>query len=997
VHRHPQYTRERIRQVAARVSDLVHAQTAPPARLALAGPVGRIPFEQALALPYEPVSPGRELGPLWATYWLDAGFEVPPAWAGERVDLLLVTGSEATLWENGRALQGLHSGRGGWRPDAMLRREAEPGERIDVRVEIACNGLFGDDTVFVAARGQPPPAPPAFRLERCELARFDAEAWELSCDLEVLVALLDEHARGLDESWAGALLHGLNAFCNRWDELDRSTWPAARELLLGLLAQRNATHSHEVSAVGHAHIDTAWLWPLAETVRKCVRSFASQLALMERYPEHRFACSQAQQYAWVEEREPELWARIRERVEAGRWLPVGGSWVEPDCNLPSGESLVRQLLHGQRYFEQRFGRRSRVFWTPDVFGYNGQLPQLLRGAGMEFFLTQKLSWNRFTTPPYQTFTWQGIDGSEVLAHFPPADTYNAEASVEELRRAARAYRDHDRSRHSLLLFGYGDGGGGPTARMLERLRRVRDLQGVPRTTIRDPEAFFELLAADVRNPEIVVGELYFEYHRGTYTSQARVKRLNRRCERLLHDAELLAAAADRLGLEPYPGADLERLWRRLLTAQFHDILPGSSIREVYEEAEADLRGVAADAERLRDAALAALGPGGELRPVNTIGAPRLEVVELPDGSLAVADAPPCGPGRLVEAGDAVTATETGDGVVLANAVLRAELGRDGTVRSLVHLPTGREVLAAPGNVLELYEDRPTAFEAWDVDPFHLETRATCPPADAWEVVQAGPLRAEVAFERRLGAASRMRQVVRLDAHARRLELRCEVDWQERRRLLKVLFPVAVRSPRATYEMQFGVAERPTHYSTPADLARFEVPGHRFCDLSEHGFGVALLSASTYGWSAYGHEVRLSLLRAPCWPDPEADRGRHELAYAVVPHAGTWQDAGVTVEALAFNAPLLLARGAEPGSFAVCDDPNLLLDTVKRAEDSDALVLRLYEAHGARGTARVRSGMPFSTAARCTLLEDDLEEVAVGAGALEVPYRPFEVVTLKLRR
>ena len=631
-----------------------------------------------------------------------------------------------------------------------------------------------------------------------------------------------------------------------------------------------------------------------------------------------------------------------------------------------------------------------------MFGYNGQLPQLMRGAGMTGFLTQKLSWNRYTTPEHHTFRWVGIDGSAVLAHFPPADTYNGEASVGELRRSARDFKDHPLSARSLLPFGWGDGGGGPTPDMLETLARVEDLQGVPRTTIGDPEAFFAALEAEREAWPEVVGELYFEYHRGTYTSQARTKRGNRAAERALHDAELLAAAADRLGLAPWPAAELARAWETLLLCQFHDILPGSSIGAVHARAERDLGAVVAAADAVRDTALGVLAGPGEPAVLNTLGTARREVVETAAG-LAVAEAPACGIGGLVAPGDAVAVADApGGGFRLANRELEAVLGADGALRSLVHRATGREALRAPGNVLELYEDRPTDYDAWDLDPFHLETGEDCPPATAGTVVADGPLRAELRFERPLGEAGSMVQHVRLDAGARRLEFRCAIDWRAEHRVLKVRFPLAVHAPRATYEMQFGVVERPTHRSTRADAAQFEVPGHRFADLSEHGFGVALLSSGPYGWSALGGDLRLTLLRAPRWPDPDADRGAHTLAFALCPHAASWQAAGVTAEAAAFSSPLrLLEACGRRGSFLACDAPGLVIDTLKRAEDGPDLIVRLYEAHGGRGTARLRVGLPFGGATFTNLLEDRIEPAAVDGDVVVIPYRPFQIISLAL--
>jgi alpha-mannosidase len=510
--------------------------------------------------------------------------------------------------------------------------------------------------------------------------------------------------------------------------------------------------------------------------------------------------------------------------------------------------------------------------------------------------------------------------------------------------------------------------------------------------MRTPEEFFDALEAEPGERPTILGELYFEYHRGTYTTQARTKLLNRRAEFALHDAEFLACAAG----GDYPRAELDRLWKLLLLNQFHDILPGSSIRLVYEDAERDLAEVEARAGAIADEALKALGGG----PVNTTGFPRREVVRDPAGELCVVEAPPYGVGARSDEELVLKQHKlTRDGLVLENEHLRVELAGDGTVVSVVERASGRETLAAPGNRLELYEDRPVDFDAWDIDPFHLETRRDSPPATSHEVMTESPLRVEIAFDRELGQASTMRQVVRLDGGSRRVEFHTTVDWHEEKTLLKACFPLAVRAPNATYEMQFGYTERPTHYSTSHDRARYEVPGHRFADLSEHGFGAALLTDCKYGYSCYGGELRVSLLRSPKSPDPEADMGRHEFAYALLPHAGGWREAGVVAEAARFNQPLRWGESVvstQSRSYAAVDDPNLVLDTIKRAEDSDAIVLRLYEAHGGRGVARVTLGLPFSAARRANALEDEGDELEVDGDTIVIPYRPHEIVTVMAR-
>jgi alpha-mannosidase len=550
-----------------------------------------------------------------------------------------------------------------------------------------------------------------------------------------------------------------------------------------------------------------------------------------------------------------------------------------------------------------------------------------------------------------------------------------------------------------MLFGFGDGGGGPTKRMIETLRRCRNLLGVPRTQTRTSADFFARLEKDCTDRPLMIGELYFEYHRGTYTTQASTKRNNRKNEFLLHDLEFLAACAHKLAQAPYPRAELEQAWRLLLTNQFHDILPGSSITLVYQDTEKQHAEVRKLCEPLRAAAARALAPqesrGGEWTPVNTTGFARREVAELPNGRLVFVDAPSYGVGAVVPAPDLVSVKKRGQEIVLENQHIKAVLSTGGDLLSLVEKESGRESLTGPANVLELYDDRPTNYDAWDVDPYHVETRQPCPPAHACEV-HAGPLRASVVFEREIGRKSGVTQTVRLDAGARRLEFHTDADWHEDCKMLKVAFPVNARAMNATYEMQFGCVERPTHYNTSYDLARYEVPGHKWADLSEPGFGVALLTDCKYGYSSFGDTLRISLLRSPKSPDPVADMGKHSFAYAVLPHAGGWREGGVVSEAIRFNVPVVLVPGhARPQALLSVDQPNLVLDTVKLAEDSDAVVLRFYEAHGARGVARAMCALPFKKAVFCNILEEDGAAVAVRNGRLEIPYTPFQVVSVKL--
>ncbi len=1003
--RYAGYTRTRLKQFARRLKSAIYSARAKVERIELAGPTDRITYADATKLAYRDAALGEALGPLWSTYWARVTVRIPAEWRGARVDLYWDSRSEAMLWLEGRAAQGLNIGRN----TARLTPAAQGGETVTLYMEIACNRAFG------AAEGGHPAKEP-YVLDACELRRFDPDAWSLFHDFDVLRQLEADREPpqtprstggvapkivrpALDTTWAGKLLHELNEAVNVIDPEDAATWPKGRAILARLLRVTNGAVTHELSAIGHAHIDTAWLWPIEETRRKCQRSFANVLALMDEYPQFKFACSQAAQYVMIEEDNPALFERIKAKVANGQWIPIGGSWVEPDCNLPSGESMARQFLYGQRYFEKTFGARSRIFWNPDVFGYAGQLPQLMREAGMDRFLTQKLSWNRFTAPPHHSFFWRGLDGSEVLTHFPPADTYNGMCTVEELRYHAANYKDADRTAEALYLFGYGDGGGGPDAVMIEQLARTRDLLGVPRSETRDPNAFYDRLERDAHNFATVEGELYFEYHRGTYTSQAEVKRLNRLIEGRLQDLEYLCTASMLAGLPTPSRGEIEALWRVLLTNQFHDILPGSSIGDVYVRTRRELSELADTVAALTQHLLDDRGQGAAPTPVNTIGFQRAEVVMAPGGDLQLVLAEPFAAGQIWEMRDKVRVEDGPGGILLENGWMIVRLSPGGAVLSLTHKTYGREALAGAANRFVLFDDRPTEYEAWDIDPFALETGREAQGAERYEIVSRGPLRAEVRFEHKLGKSSRMTQTVRLDAGSQRIEFDTEIDWRERRALLKAVFPVAVKAPRATYETMCGAVERPTHASTDADLAQYEVPGHRWADLSEPAFGVSLLSDARYGYATFENVLSLSLLRGTMSPDPDGDLGVHRLRYALYPHEGDWREAGTVAQALRFNRPILWSKGAPHAAPAkplvTTDTKAVVIDTIKPAEDGKGWVVRLYESQGSAVRALLIFGVPVRAVRMSNTLEDDGEALSVETNGVALTLRPFQIVTLRI--
>ena len=976
-----------------------------------------IPYADAAAAVYEPFTVGSPWGPAWSTTWFRLRGRVPAEWTGEEVALAFVIGgagstgfgAEAQVWDGGSPTQGISPNHRRYR----IVRNAEGNEVVDLFVEAAANpkSPFGSsDWPLLMPE---PEGPPLFRLNRAELVVVQREVGAFAHDFRVLVELLGNLAA--DDPRTARIRHHLNAACNALDLADvagtfRAAWPPLQEAL----DAPAAAHTHVVHATGHAHLDTAWLWPLRETVRKCARTFSTAVRLMDDHPEYTFACSQAQHLAWMKDRYPDLFERIKAKVATGQFEPTGSMWVEPDCNVPSGESLVRQIVYGKRFYLDEFGIETRDVWLPDVFGYSAALPQIMRRAGIDWFLTQKLSWNQYNDLPHHSFTWEGIDGSRVFTHFPPAETYNGDGSVEQLRFGVKNFRDHALANRSLYPFGWGDGGGGPTEEILASLYRTRDLEGMPKVEFSGPRAFFEAAATETDDWAVWVGELYFECHRGTYTTQAAAKLGNRRIEGALRDAELWSAAVAGPAFE-YPGSELEAAWKTLLLHQFHDIIPGSGIHWVYEDTTRDHGETLATAEAIIDAATTRLAAEVDTSaasvPVvvfNPASHERTEVVSAPDGTpLAPVTVPACGytvldvapTGAAESAGPVTGATDR-----LENEHLRVEFDADGLIVSLFDKDADREVIE-PGsraNQFQIHPDNPNFYDAWDVDRFAFESVTDLTALDTVTIVETGPLRAALRFTRTFGAST-ITQVVSLAAGARRVVFTTDVDWQESHRLLKVAFPVTVRSPRATYEIQFGQVERPTHENTTWDEARFEVCAQQWADLSEPGYGVALLNDCKYGYDIHGNVMRLSLLRAPSWPDPVADRGAHRFTYALFPHPGDVAEGRVVEEARELNQPLRLVReGRHPGprpptgSLVTVAGLPVQVSAVKQADRTEGIVVRLVEVNGRRGPAVLDLWSPIALAFRCDLLERDEREVLItDDGKVRLDVLPFEIITLRV--
>ncbi|MFD6655785.1 alpha-mannosidase [Streptomyces parvus] len=992
-----------------------------------------VPVAEAIGADFAPFTAGTEWGKPWSTSWFRLRGAVPEEWSGRRVEVVVDPGftgqgpgfqAEGMLYDHlGVPLKGVHPRN----RHLALAHPAAGGEPVDLLLEAAANPAVLEHGFAPTPLGDVLTAGdrPLYRFASADLAVLDEEVWHLVLDIEVLSELM--HELPDDRSRRHEILRALESMLDALDLHDVSgTAAAGRAALAEVLARPASASAHRISAAGHAHIDSAWLWPLRETVRKASRTFANVTALARDYPELVFACSQAQQYAWVKEHQPHIWERIREAVAAGQWSPVGSMWVESDANMPGGEALARQLVHGKRFFEEELGVETEEIWLPDSFGYTAALPQLAKLAGVKWFLTQKLSWNQHNRMPHHTFWWEGIDGTRVFTHFPPVDTYNAQLHARQLAHAEKNFADKGLATRSLVPFGWGDGGGGPTREMLERARRLRDLEGSPRVTVEKPSAFFAAAEEEYgERAPVWSGELYLELHRATYTTQAKTKQGNRRSEHLLREAELWATAASlRSPSYRYPYERLDRVWKTVLLHQFHDILPGSSIawvhreaRDTYEEVRAELADLVADA-------VTSLGGTEGLVALNSSPYDRVQVIELdaeaagvvPSGAhlqelgegraAVLARSPGLGAGLLDGAAvpeRAVTAEASDSGgLVLDNGLLRVVVDGDGLVASVHDLVAGREVLVpgARANLLQLHPDHPNHWDAWDIDRHYRNTRTDLTAADSVSLVEEGPLRAAVRVVRSFGKSTVV-QELRLAAGARQIDIDTEVDWQESEKVLKAAFPLDVHAERSTAEIQFGHVHRATHDNTSWDAARFEICAHRWLRVAEPGYGVALLNDSTYGHDVtrtphpegLGTTVRLTLLRAPHSPDPHTDLGVHRFRYALAPGA---EVTDAVREGLALNLPLRAAVAPVVPALVSTGHPAVTVESVKLAEDrSGDVIVRLYESAGGRARTRLTVSFPVTEARITDLLERPLHPAATDEDGLVLDLRPFQILTVRL--
>jgi len=970
----------------------------------------------------QPISPGTSWGGDDMTAWFATSAELPAACDGRRVFLRAKTGGETLLFVDGET-RGVFDGN---HPVVMVTDPGRTGQRLGIALEAYGGREIPGTQPHDTGRRQPNVSR---RFEGVDIVLERADVAAFVFDLKTLNQLynvLHEHSlrRGRILAALGEVFKLVDAMP---DERPESSWrpklAAARAVMAPVLALPNGPTSPFFGITGHSHIDTAWLWPLAETWRKCARTFSSALNLMAQYPEFRFLQSSPCQTEMMRREYPGLFKRIQAAVAEGRWEPNGAMWVEPDCNLTSGEALARQLLVGQQTTRAMYGYTSDTLWLPDVFGYSAALPQLLQLADVPFFCTSKIGWNDTNRFPYDTFLWRGLDGTAVHAHFTEIQGW---PDPETLTKQWNWVQHKDVQDRRYLPYGYGDGGGGPMAEMIEIARRTADLEGCPRAKHLSVSEFMQGVRDELTNLPEWSGELYLELHRGTLTSIGGIKRGNRLTELALREAEFVASLAWLEGAS-YPKPALDQTWERLLTNQFHDILPGSSIGVVNDEALEDFATCLKEAAEVSSTAMGQLGGDGSdaVLLANSLSWDRTgEMVidgvpagQAPAGCTSQAYEDLDGATHLAIDGLTVpalgtsvvplaAATESGspfmvDGDTIQTPHATLHCDAYGRIVSLYDKATGRELVAPGGalNTLLLGEDLPATYDNWDVDADQEQKLEPQLNLVSREVVANGPLQLRVRSEYRIGAGSTMRQDMVLHAGSPRIDFETRVDWDERHMLLKVAFPLAVYTDQARHEIQFGHVLRPTHRNLPTDRARFEVCAHKWSDLSEAGFGVALLNDCKYGLSVHGSEFRLSLLKSGTHPDERGDAGRHTFTYALLPHACGF-DPMVIQAAYELNIPIAAAPAkaeakAHASLLQVAAD-NVIVESVKRAEDGEGLVVRLYEAGAARSRVGVTLDPRFSQGWTTNLLEEQREPVTVVNGVIELTFRPFEVKTLYLR-
>lgn len=987
-----------------------------------------------------------KLGDKWGGYdrvaWFRADVDIPAHLRGKSLAVKLLVGprdgggstAETLMYVDGQIVQGMDI----WHEEALLDSSFCAKERLSVALK-AWSGVLD--------------VPPKRTFKLAQLIWLDQKTDRFYYTVDTLRRCALQLEEG--DLRRIRLVRLLNEtflkvnFLNYKEENYYEFIYDAMDFLQGQLDEMAKTVEIKphVYGVGHSHIDLAWLWRLSATREKASRTFASVLNLMRQYPEYRYMHSSPQLYKFLKKDYPEIYARVKQRVEEGCWEITGGMWVEADTNIPSGESLVRQFIYGKRFIREEFGKETTLVWLPDVFGYSAALPQIMKKSGIKYFMTTKISWNQYNHFPHDTFWWKGIDGSKIFAHFitTPEDgswyyTYNGHMDPEEVVGIWKNYKDKDKNEELLIAYGWGDGGGGPTREMLEQSRVMKNIPGIPEVSLCTAESYFERIYqnADLKRLGTWEGELYFELHRGTYTSQAANKHYNRKTEILLHDIEFLSAYLDAMQTGfGYPKQELDEIWERTLLNQFHDILPGSSIRQVYEDTTRDYEDIAVKGKGLLLKARKALSDqvavgADSVLVINTAGFARNSYVYISYGDLADTG---CGfedeTGKLTaaheEAGvfvyvtgipaygyktlrivkqEAETASENTvrvEGDCIESPFYELRLNGNGEIAYLHDKENGRQIdCGQPMNVFAAFEDKPQRFDAWDVDVYYKEKPYPPFVLKSRQIISQGEravLRQSWMFNQ-----STLTQDMILYAKDRRIDFETTVDWKEKQVFLKAYFPVNVHAAEAAYEIQFGNIRRPTHTNTEWDFARFEVSAHKWADLSEGKYGVALLNDCKYGYDVQGNVLGISLIKSAVHPDETADRKVHHFTYSLYPHAGDFVQSNVQQAAVDLNMPILTVpvpgREGAPDfastGLVKTDCDHVLLDTVKRSEDGGGTVVRLYEyKNQSENRVSLRFAIPVKKVYVCNLCEEEEQEIPVANGEVFFDIGCYEIKTFKI--
>ena len=962
-------------------------------------------------------------------YWFRAEYTVPKSMDGKTLYLKVATqvdhwdyakNPQFLLFVNGQMTQGMDLNH----QTVMLERCAKEGETYTIDLQGYTGVMFAELT---------------FTMETVEVDETINEIY-----YDIVVPLQGFSRMQEDDKVRKDLRTILNNTVNLLDlrtpyseEFYQSIEEAHNYIQKALYEDMSGYEDVIASCIGHTHIDVAWLWTVAQTREKVARSFSTVLKYMDEYPEYKFMSSQPALYQFLKERYPETYEKIKERVKEGRWEPEGGMWVEADCNLTSGESLVRQFLYGKKFFKDEFGIDSRILWLPDVFGYSGALPQIMKKSGIKYFMTTKLAWNQINKVPYDTMMWRGIDGSEIFTHLittlgvgqSEADfftTYNGMLHPDAILGGWHRYQNKDINNDILIAFGYGDGGGGPTREMLETSKRMeKGIRGIPKVRQEFAGNYFEELEERVEgNKSLPVweGELYFEYHRGTYTSMGRNKRSNRKCEQLLMDAELLEVLTGTSEKE-----EMDKIWRTVLLNQFHDILPGSSIAEVYEVTKKEYAEIESRLAEMIAEKLNLLMDGGQdkISVFNTLGFDRNDVVSLGDchaaaltdesgkiypvqetaqGAVAYITDIPAKGGKTLQLLDTVKEeasriqiTENG----IETPFYRISIDENGLFTSIYDKECDREVLKAgeKGNLLRMYEDKPMHYDCWDIDMYYSEKYWDAEKADKIQWTEEGPVRATLEIQRTI-SNSVIKQKIHFYADSRRIDFSTWVDWKEHQHLLKVHFPVNIHSDEATFEVQFGNLKRKIHGNTSWDEARFESCGQKWMDISEGHYGVSLLNDCKYGYSAKDSNIALTLIKSGIEPNKTADQEEHVFTYALYPHKEMWCAAGTVQEAYKLNQPAYATKGELKNtgkSFISTDKDNIIIETVKPAENGDGIIVRLYDCENSltKATLTFAEGM-LESVEECNLMEEKEADIEACGNSFTVSVKPYEIKTYRVR-